>query len=208
MSEFDFHITTPRLYLSYAQPTDAICDWTVEYGNGTIADRETARKRIVSGHEKLVKTGYGRYLISLRPSTESGDNESAVEKNDVPFSVRSSSLTHIGMVTMQLDRFPGAPSIPDLGFSLLDRFQNRGYASEAARALMKYFEEEKGVTEISGLTEPGNENAKKIFRRLGFEDRGLRDVEGVVEGKQPLRLSVWTFRASKTLEEYKLGKEI
>jgi len=93
---------------------------------------------------------------------------------------------------MAIARFPSAPTIPDLGFGLLPAYHGKGYATEAAEALVKYYREEKGVKAFAGFCEPGNEGSSKVFRRMGWMNRGVRDVKGVVGEEGVLRCVVWT----------------
>ena len=90
----------------------------------------------------------------------------------------------------------------------MPRFQNQGYAAEAARALIKYFEEVKNIHEFLGMTDSDNENARRMFRRLGFEDRGEREVDGVEGEGKVCRLSIWTLNVRRPLEEYGIGPKV
>lgn len=227
MLDFTFHITTPRLIISHLNPSDdAHCDFICELIgrpdlirlNGVdhgIKDRETGRKFIADGVEKIARTGYGRYLISLAPnpsieppaagSTDLEaevqamvDNESGKDAEPSQSQSRDQSPgnlnTPIGVVTMQAFRFPCSPTIPDLGFGLLPAYHGRGYATEASVALVKYFEEERGQTAFVGYCSPSNVASRNVFRRLGWEERGVRKVYGILgEGEEKvLRAEVWT----------------
>jgi RimJ/RimL family protein N-acetyltransferase len=187
MTDPNFHIATPRLYLSYYQPTlDSHCDHLVNLcntpevlkGNGGVAtpipDRETARKQIESSVEQQVKTGYGRYLVSLRltpTGAETNDSRSFLECLE--------DCQKIGMVGLKLRNHPEAPSAPDIGFSFLRPFWGKGYATEAATALLDYFDKERGVKEVFGFCNPANEESKKMLQRLGFEERGVHLLKGI-----------------------------
>ncbi|KAL0936748.1 ribosomal-protein-alanine acetyltransferase [Colletotrichum truncatum] len=207
MLDFDWHIGTPRLYISHLNPSnDVHCDFLIEYmKNRELDSKLEDMSRSMSKREAIAKlqieprmarmeaSGWGRYLVSLKPPS--------TDENDVdkPFSERR--FEPVGCVTMQLARFPGGPTVPDIGFSFLDRYQGKGYATEAAQRLMKYFEEERGQKGFLGVTDLDNENAKKMFRRLGFKDRGVRDVNGLIEGK-PLTSSIWSLGLEGDLEQY------
>jgi hypothetical protein len=215
MSPIDFHISTPRLYLSYSDPSkDSHCDFMVELLHGApsvkwhpdavafISDREAARKALGMHHQKLLDQGIGRYLVSLRPLTREGEDMG----NDLPFSERE--LTPIGTLSMQLARLPNtpAPTIPDLGFNVLEKYHGEGYATEAALGLLKYFREEKGMDVFAGFTNEKNEDARRLFRRLGFVEHGVRTVGGIMWTGEPADLDVWTFGIpeGRGLEEYGL----
>jgi RimJ/RimL family protein N-acetyltransferase len=137
------------------------------------------------------KTGYGRYLVSLRRVSALDINSS---HQDIKVNFSQRQLTPIGVVSMQHTRFPSAPSapaIPDVGFGILSRYFGNGYATEAATALMEYFKEEKGQKEFCAFCRPDNEASANVLMRLGFEARGLREVDGVVNG-ETLTALVWT----------------
>ncbi|CAO2653994.1 Nn.00g107270.m01.CDS01 [Neocucurbitaria sp. VM-36] len=204
MLDFDFHLTTPRLYISHLNPSNsAHCDFICELINSPefmnesksielkMPNREAGRKFIQDGIPKMERSGHGRYLISLKPLDISIEYPTTKE-DALPFSRRR--YEPIGVVTMQLARFPGAPTIPDVGFGLLARHQGRGYATEAAQRLLKYFEEERGQRDLAGYTSPENEASKNVFRRLGFEERGVRRLFGILgEGEEKvLKALVWT----------------
>jgi RimJ/RimL family protein N-acetyltransferase len=212
MSPYDFHISTPRLYISYVDPSsDAHNDFTLELLHGApsvrvnpgvveaVPDREAAQKITASTDEKIRTTGYGRYLVSLKPDSHEDDG-----KAGVPFSQRK--LVHIGIVSMQLGRVAGeeSPTMPDVGFNMMERYHGKGYATEAVQGLIKYFHEEKGAKEIAGLTDPTNEDAKRLFRRLGFTNHGVRTVRGIRWSGEVIDVDVWTLglEDGKKLEEF------
>lgn len=198
MLDSKFHITAPRLHLSYLDPAnDAHMSFVVRLNSSpeNIAVRaqtgaklsrhpETiseARAAYAAAAERLEKTGSGRYIISLR-------------RPDVEFTDQDDGREYIGIVSMQLKRFPDldCPTIPDIGFSLLAAYYGQGYATEACEALMKYFKEAKGHERFAGFTHPLNVNSQKLFRRLGFESHGTRDVAGIVGDGSAFSIAVWT----------------
>jgi RimJ/RimL family protein N-acetyltransferase len=185
MTDFDFHIDTPRLTLSHFNSAlDSHCDfvvalWTqpssllatggIATGNKT---REQARAQLSSDSDRIhPETGYGRYLISLKQPVE--------DANKLPFSELVQKYIKIGSVTMKTRQYVDMPVLPDLGFGLLDEYVGKGYATEAASALLKYFEEIKGQKEFLGLCHPDNEPSIKMMRRLGFREEGTRGVTGL-----------------------------
>ncbi|KAF9696308.1 hypothetical protein EKO04_005676 [Ascochyta lentis] len=194
-----FHIATPRLYLSPLDPSnESHMDYyerlknspeilAVEAQSGAKPRAEpltkSAARLVLEGNmDRLEKTGTGRYIISLR-------------NRDLTFTEQPpSEREYIGTVSMQLQRYPEivCPSIPDVGFALLSAYYGRGYASEACTALMRYFNETKGMERFAGFTHPENVASQKLFARLGFENRGVRDVVGVLGGDgAAVRVAVW-----------------
>ncbi|KAF2439045.1 acyl-CoA N-acyltransferase, partial [Karstenula rhodostoma CBS 690.94] len=182
----DFHIDTPRLVVSHLDSLqDSHCDFLVTlYDNektrahrpaaSLMPDREAAREKIES-NDLIWSTGYGRYLVSLKTPT----NSATTRAEDIPFSERVKAYTKVGIVSLKLRKFEGAPLAPDVGYGLLPAFQGKGYATEAAAALVHWFEEEKGQSEFFGFCDPENEGSKAVLRRLGFEERGVRTIGGL-----------------------------
>jgi RimJ/RimL family protein N-acetyltransferase len=199
MLDFNFHITTPRLTLSHLNPDNQLhCTFVRDMNNRPemiqvhkdlrtpAFDLADSRKRIEQSVAMLERRGYGRWLIS-RPPEEQPHDEAAT-----PFSERINTHDFLGIVSMNLERHPGAPMTPDLGFALLSKYYGQGYATEAAQGLMKYYRETKGHTAFSGYTSPSNESSKKLFRRLGFEERGVWEVTGVLGENVWFKVLVFT----------------
>ncbi|KAF2631567.1 acyl-CoA N-acyltransferase [Macroventuria anomochaeta] len=212
MLDPNFHITTPRLYLSYLNPSnDAHMSFMVRLVNSpeivaVVAQTHAksppppqsvseARLAMASAAERLEKTGSGRYIISLRTP-------------DTDFTDESGDREYLGIVSMQLKRFPDieCPKIPDIGFLLLSEYHGKGYASEACNALMQHFKETRGHERFAGFTHPENVNSQRLFRRLGFEDRGTMDVAGVIWGNSSAaRVAVWVKGVSPDTDLGDLG---
>lgn len=127
------------------------------------------------------RNGFGRYLVCLR-------------KSDRGFAEESEERQRIGIVSMQLNRYPDmqCPLIPDIGFAFHEDYHGRGFASEACEALMKHFREVRGREQFAGFTHPENVKCQALFRRLGFENRGVVEVAGVggADGSA-MATSVW-----------------
>lgn len=190
-----FHITSPRLHISYLDPSnDAHMSFVVHLYTSpeilAIAALTEAlppkpqtipsvRAALEPSIPRLVATGTGRYIISLRDPS-------------VPFTA-STEREYIGTVSMQLARWPSVacPAIPDIGFALLAKYYGNGYASEACEALMQHFRATRGHERFAGFTHPLNVQSQKLFRRLGFESRGTIDVRGIV-GEAAIGVAVWT----------------
>jgi [ribosomal protein S5]-alanine N-acetyltransferase len=83
--------------------------------------------------------------------------------------------------------FHGPPSTvgrAELGYAVVPDHRRRGYASEAARAMMDWAQREQGVTNFFVAISPGNAASLAMAARLGFvrvgeqidEDDGLEHV--------------------------------
>jgi [ribosomal protein S5]-alanine N-acetyltransferase len=65
----------------------------------------------------------------------------------------------------------------EIGYSVIPSRRRRGYAGEAARALVDWVRAQPGVTSIVAGTVPGNEPSERTLERLGFERTGLEHGE-------------------------------
>ena len=57
---------------------------------------------------------------------------------------------------------------PDLGFAYLQRFWSRGFAMEAASAMLGHSRESLGLTYVYGLVSPRNVRSIRLLGHLGF----------------------------------------
>jgi ribosomal-protein-alanine N-acetyltransferase len=65
----------------------------------------------------------------------------------------------------------------EIGFHLLPRFWGQGYASEAARAVMRWGFEELGATRLFAGHHPQNDASRTLLERLGFTCIGTHFFE-------------------------------
>lgn len=66
---------------------------------------------------------------------------------------------------------------PDIGFALLSEHMRKGYAVEAAKALIEYVNREKGVKAVFGFCDEKNEASMGTLRNLGMKWEGVRKVK-------------------------------
>lgn len=66
----------------------------------------------------------------------------------------------------------------DIGYSTLERFWGRGYAFEAAAALMRHGNDVLGIPRIVGVTAPGNLISIKLLEKLGLRFERMVDLPG------------------------------
>lgn len=210
--------TTPRLLISQFDPNNlSHCALIVTMmhtpgyvkhyppGAKRVTEMDEARDALVATKERMQTTGYGRYLVSLKPTPSSPTPTSASEtskeyedENGIECEVEEEKATrHIGLVSIQLARHATktsiAPTIPDIGFGFLPAHYGKGYATEASVGLMQNYRQTRGISQFCGLTLNSNEGAKAVFRRLGFVERGERRVRGIMNGEsEGVVLSVWT----------------
>ncbi|GIZ43942.1 hypothetical protein CKM354_000715100 [Cercospora kikuchii] len=180
----EFHIATPRLYIShFLAANDSHCDFLVKLwntpefiktcGQTKVKTREDARNeiggRFLDDHKH---NGYGMYLVSLRSDTDDTQSDRTQSFQEV---LKQSKP--IGTVSLMRGKPPTAFSAPDLGFAILPEETQKGYAREASQALMDYVESALGVKDILGLFDPENKASAAVFRSLQFQDCGVKDLE-------------------------------
>jgi RimJ/RimL family protein N-acetyltransferase len=73
-----------------------------------------------------------------------------------------------------------APRAVELGYTIFEPFRGRGYATEAARALIEWADAKHGIRHFVASVGPWNEPSLAMMRRLGFEQTGRHwdDVDG------------------------------
>lgn len=57
----------------------------------------------------------------------------------------------------------------DLGYAYLPAYWRRGYAVEAARAVLHHARHDIGLTRLLAITDPGNAGSIAVLTRLGFQ---------------------------------------
>lgn len=66
--------------------------------------------------------------------------------------------------------------VPDLGYALLQKYWNRGYASESAEAVLEYANRELGLNRIAALTAPNNIASEHVLKKIGFRFERMIDL--------------------------------
>ena len=59
--------------------------------------------------------------------------------------------------------------VTDIGFAFLPEYRNRGFAYEAAEAILKYGHSTLGVNKIVGLTSEDNLGSTNLLKKLGMD---------------------------------------
>ena len=67
---------------------------------------------------------------------------------------------------------------PDIGFSVLPEHCGRGYANEAASAVIKYAKEVLGITRLTALVSPKNVPSIGLIEKLGLTFNSLITMPG------------------------------
>jgi ribosomal-protein-alanine N-acetyltransferase len=77
------------------------------------------------------------------------------------------------------DQLNGHQNFYDLGYRLIPSYWGKGYATEAARASVKYGFETLDLTHIYAITDIGNSNSKQVLAKIGFESKSIFDYDGL-----------------------------
>ena len=119
---------------------------------GNIGDKgvrtvEDARRWLSDSHlASYAKHGFGHYMVELKPDG-----------------------TPVGMCGLIKREALGEV---DVGFALLPEFWSRGYAFEAAAAVMEFGRRELGLSRIVGFVSPGNTGSIRVLQKLGLTFSG------------------------------------
>ncbi len=67
---------------------------------------------------------------------------------------------------------------PDIGYALLPEARGRGFAMEAAQAMLEFARDRLGLRTLNGLTEPSNHASIRILRGIGMQYVRTFKLEG------------------------------
>lgn len=133
--------------------------------HGTERAREIIRDRYIASYREY---GYGLWAVELKPVFDPvNDAISADEIQNPESAIQNTTIGMCGFV--RRDGLPYA----DIGFAFLPEFEGKGYAHEAARAVMRYGWETLGLKRVLAITTLDNESSIRLLRKLGFKDDGL-----------------------------------
>ena len=144
-------IETERLFLSHLSEKDSgfILEllnspgWLQFIGNSKVKTKEDARDYILNGPVKSYQqNGFGLYLVKIRQ-----DNSLA----GICGLIKRDSLDDI-----------------DIGFALLPEFEGKGYAYEAASAVIAIEGKSNELKKIAAITNNDNISSIKLLNKLGF----------------------------------------
>ena len=125
--------------------------WLKNIGDRNIKTVEDAEAYLEKNYfTSYEKQGFGPYLVSLKDGTAIGSAGFYKRQN----------LDH-----------------PDIGFAFLEEFTKKGYAFEAASALMKFASEQLGIKKIVGFTLPDNNSSIELLKKLKLCEVGVYKYE-------------------------------
>ncbi|KZV97439.1 acyl-CoA N-acyltransferase [Exidia glandulosa HHB12029] len=200
MSDPPFVIETPRLYLTHWDPTSQRhCAFMVRLlnsdsvrralGNSRIQTEEDARAYITNDIlAHYAKHGFGKTLVSLKPDDASNPYTAGDLERSEP----------IGRCSLTIH---GENTLPDIGFTFVDEAQGKGYAAEAARALVDYATTTLGLPHVLAFCSPFNTPSRTLIERLGFTCFGPHKIKALPY-KQVLVFATPGIRDISELQKY------
>jgi RimJ/RimL family protein N-acetyltransferase len=161
-------VETDRLTLRHLERRDAgfilelLNDpaWIKNIGNKGVRTRADAERYIEDGPRAMYAAhGFGLLLVELRQTGEA-----------------------IGLCgLLKRDWLEDV----DIGFAFLPAYRGRGYAADAARAVLQFAERSLKLRRVVAITSMGNESSVRLLGRLGFRSEGVIPFPGEPE---PVRL--------------------
>ena len=129
-------------------------------GDKKVRNLEDARQYILNGPvASYERNGFGLYLVELKES-----------------------YTPIGMCGfLKREELPD----PDIGFAFMPEFWGKGFAFEAAAALLQDGRERLRLQRILAITSLDNDASVKLLERLGF---GFDSVITLAAGREQVKL--------------------
>jgi RimJ/RimL family protein N-acetyltransferase len=171
-------LETERLYLRYQTLDDApfilelVNDpaWLQFIGDRGVRTLDDARSYIANGAIKSYeRDGFGFYLVE-----------------------RKEDHTLLGMCG--LVKREGLEDV-DIGFAFLPDYRSKGYAYEAASAVMQYAKETLGLTRVVAITTQDNHSSGRLLEKLGLRFERLVQMPNDTE---LLRLFVYDASPAST----------
>lgn len=158
----DFLIKTERLQLRQFLPGDAKGMYdlnddslVLQYTGDAPFASIAAAEEFIRNYDHYENYGMGRWTI--------------IRKNDGRYLGWCGLKTHSDQTI-------------DLGFRLLRKYWNRGYASEAAKACIDYGFSSLGLREITGRADVRNLASIKVLEKVGMKWIRNESIEGIGDG--------------------------
>jgi RimJ/RimL family protein N-acetyltransferase len=138
--------------------------WLRFIGDRGVRTLDDARRYLLEGpiamYERL---GFGLYATTLR------------EDDSVPIGI-------CGLVKRD-----GLDDV-DIGFALLPKFWGKGYAYEAASAVMAYARSVVGLTRVVAITSIDNESSARLLEKIGLK---FEKMVRLTPEREEVRLFAW-----------------
>lgn len=148
-------LETERLLLRHVRPSD------VDYFAETHADEEVMRH---VGGPLCREDAWRRALTGAGFWGVLGIGLWAVERRS-----DGKTIGHVGFFDFQRDMDPSIAGEPEMGWIFSPDGQGQGFATEAGRAALKWFDSAVGAITIPAIIDLDNVSSMRLAERLGFE---------------------------------------
>ena len=148
-------LVTERLTLRHVRPSDinyfaeTHADPEVMRFVGGAVSREDAWRRAMTGAGFWGVLGIGLWAVEQRSDGE--------------------TIGHVGFFDFQRDMQPSIAGEPEMGWIFSPKAQGKGYASEAGRAALEWFDATVGPLSVPAIIDLENAPSMRLAERLGFE---------------------------------------
>ena len=168
-------LTTERLVLRHVRAEDIDYfakvhgdEETSRYIGGAIG-REDAWRRAMTGAGFWSVLGIGLWIVEHKADGR--------------------VIGHVGFFDFQRDMTPAISGEPEMGWVFLTEAQGNGYATEAARAVLDWFDATFSSFAIPAIISIGNDPSMRLAERLGFERQPDAQYRGEAIGyfRRPAR---------------------
>lgn len=157
---------TPRLMLREILPTDDTAMFVLDsdpevhqfLGNKPVKNIEEVKKVIQFIRQQYIDNGIGRWAV--------------VEKGSGNF---------VGWAGLKLITEPinNKTNYYDLGYRLIKNYWGKGYATEAAKALVSYGFEQMKLESIYGMCDSLNQSSRNVLQKAGLKYVESFDYENI-----------------------------
>jgi RimJ/RimL family protein N-acetyltransferase len=151
-------LVTERLTLRHVRPSDihyfaeTHADTEVMRFVGGAVSREDAWRRAMTGAGFWGVLGIGLWAVEQQSDGE--------------------TIGHVGFFDFQRDMQPSIAGEPEMGWIFSPKAQGMGYASEAGRAALEWFDSTIGPLSVPAIIDLENDPSMRLAERLGFERQG------------------------------------
>jgi [ribosomal protein S5]-alanine N-acetyltransferase len=123
--------------------------WLRFIGDKNVRTLDDARHYLETGPLAMYATfGFGMLLVELK--------------------VSGTAIGACGL--LKRDALPD----PDIGYAFLPEFWSKGYALEAATAVLSYGHKTHGLNRIMAITSPDNASSVRVLERCGMKFEGMK----------------------------------
>jgi RimJ/RimL family protein N-acetyltransferase len=131
---------------------------------------------LYSNEQAMALLGGARELVATRAALERSIRQQRIDGYSFWPVIENASAKLVGEAGL----FPLAPGGPDisLGYAFGAEYWGRGYATEAARAVIAEAFGPLNMTRLVAITREANTGSRNVLRKLGFRMDGCRHVWG------------------------------